>query len=186
MSAVSEFGSQPYRFDWEPTPMKLLKLHGSINWFPKRGSQRPYSVDSMMHFEDWYLKSTRVEESTTIKDHLETEPFIVPPVLTKQDLVEEPILRLVWSHALKKLSEADEVVFIGYSMPVTDIAASFLFTEACLPVSGVTIVDYAEKDEDNKKKKIIDAYWKVFPQVTDNQFYFEGALQWVRDNLNVP
>jgi hypothetical protein len=76
-----------------------------------------------------------------------------------------------------------KVVFIGYSMPVTDIAASFLFTEAGFPVSGMTVVDKAEDGEDNKKQKIIATYQNIFAKITEDQFDFSGAEQWVRNIL---
>lgn len=61
-----------------------------------------------------------------IESHLEREAFIVPPVLAKSSLVEQPILRLIWSPAFKKLETAKNVFFGGYSFPVTDLAAFFV------------------------------------------------------------
>ncbi len=33
---------------WNPSTSLLLKLHGSINWFPKLGSPRPYPFDGAL------------------------------------------------------------------------------------------------------------------------------------------
>jgi hypothetical protein len=33
--------------------MHLLKLHGSVNWRPRLGAHRPYSVETVMHLERW-------------------------------------------------------------------------------------------------------------------------------------
>ena len=173
---ASETIRLPIKTETTPTEIKLLKLHGSINWYPKRGALRPYTVDSITHFENWYAGS---DKSKMIELHLEAEPFIVPPILMKSSLIEEPILRLIWSLAFDELSKAEEIVFIGYSMPVTDIAVSFLFSEADLPVSEIMVVDCAPNDKD-KQKQIKEAYKKVFPKILDNQFYFEGALEWLK------
>ena len=74
--------------------MALLKLHGSVNWLPIRGYPRPYAVDAIMHQEGWFSQ-TEYDSSTqeAINLHLESDPFIVPPVLLKSALVEQPILR---------------------------------------------------------------------------------------------
>ena len=80
--------------------------------------------------------------------HLEPEPVIVPPVLSKSDLVAQPVLRLVWSLAYEHLSTAEAVTFIGYSFPATDTSARVLFAEALadLPPDAVTVVGL-ETDE---------------------------------------
>jgi hypothetical protein len=37
----------------DQTAMLLLKLHGSVNWRPKRGAATPYGIDSIVHHETW-------------------------------------------------------------------------------------------------------------------------------------
>ena len=67
---------------------------------------------------------------------------MVPPVLSKSSRVEQPVLRLVWSHAFASLATAHEVTFIGYSFPTTDMAARTLFSEALkdLPPQDINVV----------------------------------------------
>ena len=135
----------------DPTEILLLKLHGSINWRIKRGSSQPYSIDAIVHHEPWSPSSTPGDppDPQTVEFHLEYEPFIVPPILTKSALLEQPILRLVWSLAYRELEKADLVTFIGYSFPRTDIAASFLFGEALsqLPNSRIKVINLARDEE---------------------------------------
>ena len=152
----------------------LLKLHGSINWRPKLGYANPVALDSITHHHDW---SGRDLDS----HHLEPEPVIVPPVLSKSSLVEQPVLRLVWSRAFAELATADQVTFIGYSFPTTDIAVRTLFSEAMedLPRENITIVNLArdEAGEDITRK----AYRAALGPIPDDQFYFGGAVEWIRD-----
>jgi hypothetical protein len=103
----------------------LLKLHGSMNWRPILGARRPYMADAIVHHEAWVPRSPSAHHSNVdaIESLLEREPFIVPPVLVKSVLMEQPILRLVWSQAAAMMRAATSVAFVGYSMPVTDIAA---------------------------------------------------------------
>lgn len=161
----------------DKTSMLLLKLHGSVNWRVRRGSSQPYSIDKIVHDEPW-LSSNRSSKPDTndIELHLEPEPFIVPPVLVKSVLVEQPILRLIWSLAYSKLKEAKRIVFIGYSLPVTDIAADFLFSEAIQSDCEISVVNLAH-DED-EKEQIRNVYRKVFPRIADDQFDFRNALDW--------
>lgn len=163
------------------TSMFLLKLHGSINWRVKRGHPRPYSIDAIVHHEPWLpvrdsFYGARPED---IVRHLELESFIVPPVLVKSSLVEQPILRLIWSLAYTALQEADQVTFVGYSLPVTDIAAGFLFGEAIRKGCEIKVVNLAQGE--GGKKTIEDSYRRVFPEIAGKRFEFRDALDWSRE-----
>jgi hypothetical protein len=176
-------------------PMQLLKLHGSVNWRIPMGRQRPYSLDAIKHHEPWFHRSARRFEHMgtglpldQIERYLEAEPFFVPPILTKTELVQEPILRLTWSLAMESLKRAKKVVFIGYSLPVTDIAAGFLFREGLRHLdhgAALTVIDFAVSESDRKKKleTLLTTYRNAFPGITPGQFELSGAAQWVRDNL---
>ena len=170
----------------DQTSMFLIKLHGSINWRVKLGHPRPYVIDAVVHHETWLpiparLRGLPVADRDAIEMHLEAEPFIVPPVLVKSILLEQPILGLTWTLAYKTLKDAEEVAFLGYSLPRTDIAASFLFREAlsALPTDCIRVVNLAANDEE--KAAIKSVYREVFPEIKDNQFDFRGALEWAKE-----
>lgn len=160
--------------------MFLLKLHGSLNWHAIRGYAKPYAVDAIMHHETWYRPRGVQEASETEALHIETDPFLVPPVLVKSAIVEQPILRLLWHRAYNMLSEATEVTFVGYSCPVTDIAVRTLFEESLqlLPGDSIHVINSARNK--TERQKIINAYREVFADITDEQFDFKGALRWAR------
>ena len=155
------------------TRLLLLKLHGSINWRPKLGYANPVALDSITHHHGW---SGRDLDS----HHLEQEPVIVPPVLSKASLVEQPVLRLVWSGAFDELATADKVTFIGYSLPTTDIAVRTLFAEAMedLPRENITIVNLASDESAANATRM--AYRAALGPIPDEQFHFGGALEWIR------
>ena len=113
-----------------------------VNWRPKLGAKEPYMVDDIVHHEDWWLRGTRgrmrdgehrgiyenrLPRMTLVEQQPEREPLIDPPILTKSALNEQPILRRIWATAYKAINEAEHIVFVGYSLPITDIAASYLF-----------------------------------------------------------
>ena len=109
-NTVSNFSQAPHASD-----LLLLKLHGSVNWWPRLGYAKPFALDAIVHHHGWEGISQRLYRRDVVARHLGTEPVIVPPVLSKSDLVAQPVLRLVWSLAFERLSIADSVTFIGYS-----------------------------------------------------------------------
>lgn len=113
--------------------IQLLKLHGSINWRRKLGYGKEGVVDAIVHQHGWSGMSGRLPG---VEDHLDPEPVIVPPVLSKS-VLEEPVMRIVWSKAFDVLDQAGEVTFVGYSFPETDIGARTLFQEGLEGLPGV-------------------------------------------------
>lgn len=159
----------------------LLKLHGSVNWRPKRGARAPYTIDDLVHHEPWLQHPYPAGSSPTyepIEAHLEPEAFIIPPVLMKSALFEQPVLRLVWSHARRALERATEVVFIGYSLPVTDLAARYLFSETLQGRDQVTIRIVNRAEQAHDREATTAAYRTLFPRLEDSNFEFEGARAW--------
>ena len=156
--------------------LQLLKLHGSINWRAKLGYPSPFAIESIAHHHEW-SGDLRYPD---IIGHLEPEPVMVPPVLSKSSLVEQPVLRLVWSHAFASLETAHEVTFIGYSFPPTDMAARTLFSEALkdLPREDITVVNLSREESEAEVTR--RRYRSVLGDIPDEQFRFEGALEWIR------
>ena len=157
--------------------LQLLKLHGSINWRPKLGYANPVAIDSITHHHDWPGVSLRYPQ---VAGHLEPEPVMVPPVLSKSSLVEQPVLRLVWSQAFDSLATAHEVTFIGYSFPATDMAARTLFSEALkdLPREDINVVNLSRDELEAEATR--ERYRAVLGGIPDEQFHFDGTLQWIR------
>ena len=156
----------------------LLKLHGSINWRAKLGYASPIAIDSITHHHVWRKLSP---SDPQISDYLEPEPVMVPPVLSKSSLVEQPVLRLVWSHVFASLETAREVTFIGYSFPATDMAARTMFSEALkdLPRDNINVVNLSRDQSEAADTR--ERYRSVLGNIPDKQFYFDGALKWIQN-----
>ena len=160
--------------------LPLLKLHGSINWRPKLGHGTPIAIDSITHHHNW----SGVDLSPSQVDgHLESEPVMVPPVLSKSSLVEQPVLRIVWSRAFTELKKAHEVTFIGYSFPATDMAARTLFSEALETLSpdNISVVNLCQDKSDAERTR--QSYRSVLGEIPESQFHFDGALNWMGAQL---
>jgi hypothetical protein len=155
-----------------PSPLYLLKLHGSVNWRVKLGSAKPYSLEAFVYLEPG--RGGEVQDAL-LDLHLEKDAFIVPPLLQKAALVSEPVLRFVWSMAFQFLAGAQRLIFIGYSLPITDLGARFLFMEAVRPSCSVTVVDLRE--DATSQAALQENYQGTLPWVSD--FQFEDARLWL-------
>ena len=107
----------------------LLKPHGSLNWYerdPGAGIKERLRItifDSAGDGQDVYA-------FTKFRAPLGREPerympLIVPPVYVKD--FNKPIFRRLWERCTEILRGADKVVFLGYSMPIADRHAEFIF-----------------------------------------------------------
>ncbi len=170
--------------------MHILKLHGSLNWFPRLGAQSPYAVSDILHRSDWFetvpqalsshLRTLGNTHGGSIPPELcEDLPFIVPPVMAKSALTSEPILRLLWRHAYEVLRTAKRVTFIGYSLPVTDLLSNFLFREALREGAPHTIevVDCTMQKEREIEQQA--RYKRMLKDVGAIKFSYAGAIAWI-------
>lgn len=165
------------------TAMYLLKLHGSINWQIKLGASEIVGPEDVFHKADWVPPPDKLQRlrqpkvlNELVKNHLKPQSFMVLPVLMKGDLKTQPIFRLIWGLAYEKLRQAEEVFFVGYSLPITDIASRFLFKEALSHQPNVCVVNMATKN--NSEESIKLTYKEVFPWIPDQNFNFKGAESW--------
>lgn len=167
------------RGDRLPTRFLLLKLHGSVNWRTLLGYEQPYALASIVHHHTWG-NDVPLHLRPRVERHLDPEPVIVPPVLTKSELVAQPVLRLVWSRAFARLAAADGVTFIGYSFPSTDAAARVLFSEALrdLPANRIRVVGY--ECTEAGKTDLKDRYRSVLVDIPEERFFFDGAVAWIQ------
>ena len=105
----------------------LLKPHGSLNWLEgelgkaiKREKRsrifRSSNDESVYAFQRFRAPVSRSSKTYT--------PLIVPPVYLKN--FERPMFQRLWRKCTEVLSTSEKVVFLGYSMPATDLHAQFI------------------------------------------------------------
>ncbi|HBS87331.1 MAG: hypothetical protein A2W91_17285 [Bacteroidetes bacterium GWF2_38_335] len=134
--------------------VKLLKLHGSMNWLSCPKCQRLYvafyekiAIDGLysnkncVHCNKNYSKqggSTNILRSN----------LIMPTFL--KDLTNFQI-KLIWQNASIELSEADKIVFIGYSLPNADYELRQLLSRMVRHDAIIEVVTEEETDTETKK-----------------------------------
>jgi hypothetical protein len=70
-----------------------------------------------------------------------TSPFIVPPAAAKSAFYNNPVTRELWQSAARALRAADDVVLVGYSIPVTDLVTTGMLADTISKDTAVTVVN---------------------------------------------
>jgi hypothetical protein len=114
----------------EPPPtMSLLKVHGSLNWYWAPGDMSGASVARRV-LPGYYGHPEPYEDRERSRELPGRVPLVVPPTATKASYYTNPIVREIWTKAAGALREADRVVLMGYSVPLTDLTFTAMFRHA--------------------------------------------------------
>lgn len=97
--------------------IKLLKLHGSVNWLYCDNPNHPIHV-----YNSWQAQRVRLDYC--IKCDYQLSKLIVPPVWHKRDFAQR--IGELWETAADELCIADRIVVIGYSLRSLDFSAKHL------------------------------------------------------------
>ena len=95
---------------YPPSSITLLKLHGSMNWFPVPADDDDPKLQLRQRW--WHQRGNLAFE-------------IAPPEWNKP--LRSGIYRKLWPMARVALKDVRALVFIGYSLPATDLPAQALF-----------------------------------------------------------
>ncbi len=131
-----------------PNARTLLKLHGSFNWLHSRTTGALYygglQKRIRMFFQDVATQpDQRLPEfgEERLKD---LQPILVTPTHLKD--LNNVHLAILWRRAEQALRKAQQLTFIGYSLPGDDLHIKYLFKRALETQHGgehpkVTVVD---------------------------------------------
>ena len=122
---------------------RLLKLHGSISWYWDDGDNSGATLQRWPYIRKF--KEPRGEQTGDIARLLPGRvPFIAPPSAAKSKYLGNRVLRDFWREAFYALQNAENIYFLGYSVPPQDLAAMGLIAEAVAdrtPSPAITVVD---------------------------------------------
>lgn len=111
---------------------KILKLHGSINWFKYSGVRKhSFGIKGKASNEGKTLLSQERWDfnEPAEKDGEIIEPMIITPTLYK-NYAKNKLISSVWEQAKNSLNGCKRLIIGGYSFPPTDFAVRKLFLEA--------------------------------------------------------
>ena len=114
--------------------ISLLKLHGSLNWFPVPPDRIPPKLALRKRW--WHQNGNLTFE-------------IAPPEWNKP--TRSGVYVPVWRLARKSLNAAEAIVFIGYSLPETDLPIQALLTVERSP-SPLTLLVVVNPDGASRRR----------------------------------
>jgi len=123
--------------------LEVLKLHGSINWLLCPNCQTLYSGAGIADpLWNEYFGATSCPNCTPSTPAPATpaplQPFLITPTFLK--VFDSAHIQATWQRAHHQLASADEVVFLGYSLPVADFHLRALLRRAVRSDAKVTAV----------------------------------------------
>lgn len=164
--------------------VKLLKLHGSLNWLQCPRCMRLYTIFGKVNFDDEYCcrhctKNFGKEEKSILISNLIMPTFI-------KDL-SNPQYKIIWQNAGIEISEADKLVFIGYSLPSADFELRQLLSRMSKRNAEIEVVTFVDDEEDKEaiksKQKAIMKHWTGFFGTRPMKFHFNGAKEYIEKNI---
>lgn len=127
-SKAKPFSPDPAQYVEHPS-FRVLKLHGSTNWWFCGNCQTLwYDAQSktIVHFWEGPIRRCATKDCGR-----SLAPFMVPPTSQKFESSQFVTpLSEIWNGARDLLSNCSEVVFVGYSFPQTDIQFKVFVAEA--------------------------------------------------------
>ena len=154
--------------------IKLLKLHGSLNWLFCSSCGRLYVDDKdnigIQHKECLFCKTL------SSAPNLMLEPLIITPTFLKE--FTNLHIKNIWQNAFVELQEASNIIFIGYSLPQADFEFKYILKKGIRKSANIQAV-LINKDKTNGTKK---RYLSFFGKGNVN-FDFDGLEGWLRTNL---
>lgn len=162
--------------------VKILKLHGSLNWLQCPRCLRVY-VDfhnkiAIGQYAD-PVNCRHCDKHFGILDSHTLSSNLIMPTFLKN--LSNPQYKLIWQNAGIELAEAERVVFIGYSLPQADFEMRQLLSRMIRANARIEVVDYGSEID----QRTIDTMrrYNVFFGNRKPKFFLKGAKDYVLNNL---
>jgi len=141
-----------YLNNYYPDPKKpnsrnisYLKLHGSLNWFTAPGAPR-IDLSHVFQVDDH-------DPSMNLIHHKDI-PVYIPMAFSKSQFLEGSLYNVLWNIARRYLEECEEIVFIGYGFPQSDIDNLFYFLKLRSKISEIVIKEKEDSERTAKLKQL--------------------------------
>tara|TARA_R110002072_G_scaffold156434_3_gene306899 strand:- start:104 stop:1195 length:1092 start_codon:yes stop_codon:yes gene_type:complete len=157
--------------------VKLLKLHGSLNWLQCSRCMRLYAgFNEKLGVGITHTGSCRHCDSNFPEEsgkHILSSNLIMPTFI--KDL-SNPQYKIIWQNAGIEISEASKLVFIGYSLPSADFEMRQLLSRMMRKNVEVEVIDFCSNPE---QESSIKKHWKSFLGDRKITFNFSGAEKYM-------
>ena len=143
---------------------RYLKLHGSFNWFRSPGGLK-YNLNNI------YLVNDSDMERDLI--HHNDIPVFIPMTSSKFNYRQGSFYNALWNIAERYLDLADEIFFIGYGFPITDLDNLQFFLRYKEKIRDIVIFE-----SDVKLKKRLE---EIFDS---SEIINSDALDYIKESVN--
>ena len=149
--------------------IKILKMHGSLAWLecPKCGClfndyEREIAYDVFGDVKCPKCKTIGEEEDPSLRS------LIITPTFMKS--LDNLNIKNIWHNAFIDISEADHIVFIGYSFPDADFEMRCLLKKALKDSAHITVVLSESNDPEYYKKILKNIDGKDIKSIIDKLY----------------
>ena len=156
--------------------LKLIKLHGSINW------NICHSCHKVFVSQERVSKETAGESYKCSSCEVELEHFMVTPTFMKEFQANH--IKNIWHNAFIDLSEATHIVFIGYSFRPEDFEFKILLSRALKAKTPpkITVIDYNAQNRSKEYKHLKERYTAFFG--ANIEFYPKGIVKYIEEKMD--
>lgn len=162
--------------------IKLLKIHGSINWFRclRCGTLQVCGVDECGQylFDDSKEEKCYKCGQIAYGDQVQLKPEIITPTMFKS--INSQLYNNLWQNAAYQLQNADKIIFCGYSLPIADFEFRYLLKQNIKRNVKIDVVLYhndnpAEISEGYSVKDLLpEKRYKDLFSGNECNFFYEG------------
>lgn len=142
---------------------EYLKLHGSLNWFTAPGADRN-------DLSNVYLVDEKDPSRHLI--HNKDIPVYIPMAFAKTEFFIGSLYNVLWNICRRCLEETNEIIFIGYGFPQTDIDNLYFFLNFKAKISDIVVL---EKSNSWKLRRLQE----LFP---GSRIINQDAFEYIREN----
>ncbi len=160
--------------------VKLLKLHGSLNWLNCPRCRCLYiGFNKKIGLLEYAEKKPSCRHCS--KNYPETNSKLISSLVMPTFLkdLNSSQLKLIWKNAGVEFSEASKIVFIGYSLPSADFELRQLMSRMIRQNVEIHVVDWKQKDSQDAIKENYE-YFFGKRKITYN---FNGVEDFIDNEL---
>jgi len=163
----------------KPRPIKIIKIHGSLNWkycdccnqvlLTPWNSKIDLNTMGFVRYDysDAPHNPQRIEFRCPL-DNNRFNTLIIPPSHIKN--IRHPIINSLRQEAAREIRCTRKVVFVGYSFPEADIHVKALFRKNLPPETKIIVINRTINEH------IRAAYHSLFRDTSFYEITFEDAL----------
>jgi len=150
--------------------IKLLKLHGSLNWM-----FCPVCRSMKLSLEGKIADNVIAERISCERDGAAQRPLIIAPTWLK--VYDNPHLTGIWLEAENTLRNTDEVFLVGYSLPDSDIHVRYLLKKSLYRKKTAPRIVIVTSEEGGEGSDLHVRYKRFFGEVEYHPIGFEAFSQ---------